>query len=174
MNMLTLIQQRRSCRIFEDKPIEPDKIDALTKAILWSPTSKNSRPWEFIWVDDKATISELAKCKPHGAEFLTGAPLALVIVADPQKSDVWVEDTAIAATLAQLTAEDLGLGSCWVQIRLRQHHAGITADEACKQLLHIPGHYQTASIIAIGYKQKERKPYADEQLLKEKIHLNKF
>lgn len=174
MNMIELIQNRRSCRIFQDKPVDAEKIEALTKAILWSPTSKNNRPWDFIWVDDKATIAALAHCKPHGAEFMVGAPLALVIVADPQKSDVWIEDSAIAATLAQLAAEDLGLGSCWVQIRLRDHESGTKASDICKQLLNVPQHYETASIIAIGYKQKERKPYTDEQLLREKIHLNKF
>jgi nitroreductase len=172
--IVELIQNRRSCRIFEPRPVEADKIEVITKAALWSPTSKNNRPWEFIWVDAPATIKELAECKPHGAEFMANAPLVLVIAADPAKSDVWVEDTAIAATLVQIAAEDCGLGSCWVQIRLRDNKEGGTASDYCKSLLNIPAHFEVASIIAIGYKQKERKPYTDEQLLREKVHLNVF
>lgn len=174
MNLIELIQSRRSCRIFKDKAIEKEKIDLLTKAALWSPTSKNNRPWEFIWVDDAHLISQLAQCKPHGAEFMASAPLALVIVADPQKSDVWIEDTAIAASFVQLAAENLGIGSCWIQVRLRDHLNNQLASDYCKQLLNIPAHFETATIIALGYKQKERKPYTDEQLLTDKVHWNRF
>ena len=55
-----------------------------------------------------------------GSAFIKGCKLAIVIGADISKSDVWVEDCSIAATLIQMEAEDLELGSCWVQIRLRQ------------------------------------------------------
>jgi nitroreductase len=174
MDFITQIQNRRSCRIFQDKQVEANKIDTMSKAALWSPTSKNNRPWEFIWVSDNQLIQQLAKCKPHGAEFMAGAPLALVIVADPAKSDVWIEDTSIAATLVQMTAENLGLGSCWIQVRLREHNTQTTANEYCKQLLNIPAEMETALILAIGYKQKERKPYTEEQLLFDKIHVNKY
>lgn len=174
MTILETIQNRRSCRLFDARNVEADKIEALTKAALWSPTSKNSRPWEFVWVDNKATIEQLAHCKPHGAEFLANAPLALIVAADPTQSDVWVEDTAIAATFVQLTAEELGLGSCWIQVRLRDNQDGTSASDFCKKTLGIPAHLEVASIIAIGYKQKERKPYTDEQLMKEKIHFNRF
>jgi nitroreductase len=174
MHIANTIQNRRSCRIFEPRQVEADKIETITKAILWSPTSKNNRPWEFIWVDDQTLIQALANCKPHGAEFMAGAPLALVILAEVEKSDVWIEDTAIAATLAQLTAEDMGLGSCWVQIRLRDNKEGGSASDYCRTVLNIPDNYEVASIIAMGYKQKERKPYTDEQLQREKVHFNKF
>ncbi|MBN2743719.1 MAG: nitroreductase family protein [Marinilabiliaceae bacterium] len=174
MNQLQLIQNRRSCRIFTEQTVEETKIETLLKAALWSPTSKNNRPWEFVVVDDKNLISQLSLSKPHGAEFLKGAPLAIVLVADPQKSDVWVEDTAIAATLIQLTAEDIGLGSCWIQTRLRDHADGGASSDFVKKLLNIPADMQVASIIAIGYKAKERKPYTDDVLNWNKVHRNKF
>jgi nitroreductase len=174
MSILETIQKRRSCRIFTSQPVEKEKQEALIKAALWSPTSKNSRPWEFILVDEPAIIEQLSNCKPHGAEFMKGATLAIVIAADPQKSDVWVEDTSIAASFIQLAAEDLGLGSCWVQVRLRQSQGEQSASEYCKQLLNIPEHFEVASIIAIGYKAKERQPYTDSALLNDRIHYNSF
>lgn len=174
MNAIELIKNRRSCRIFKSTPIESEKIDTLTKAALWSPTSKNNRSWEFVWVDDVNLLEKLSKCKPHGAEFMAKAPLALVIFGNPLKGDVWVEDTAIAATLVQLTAEDLGLGSCWIQVRLRDHDSNLSSNDYCKQLLNAPEHLETASIIAIGYKEKERAPYSDEHLTMERVHKNGF
>ena len=174
MNMLELIQSRRSCRIFTEQSVEESKIETLLKAALWSPTSKNNRPWEFVVVDDKQMIEQLSLSIPHGAEFLKGAPLAIVVVADPSKSDVWVEDTAIAAMLIQLTAEDIGLGSCWIQTRLRDHANGSSSSDCVKKLLAIPDSYEVASVIALGYKAKERKPYADDTLLWNKVHRNQF
>lgn len=174
MNVITTIQNRRSCRNYTEQPVEQEKIDLLTKAALWAPTSKNNRPWEFIWVHDKETLAALATCKPHGADFIGKCPLALVIIANPAKSDVWVEDTSIAATLVQLAAENIGLGSCWVQVRLRSHASGIPSSNHCKRVLSIPDEYEVASIISLGYKAKDRSPYTDEQLIMDKIHSNLF
>jgi nitroreductase len=174
MNQLELIQNRRSCRHFEPQSVEPEKIEILKKAALWSPTSKNNRPWEFIVVDDPKTLESLSMCKPHGASFVKNAPLAIVVTGDPLKSDVWVEDCSIAAILVQMTAEDLGLGSCWVQIRLRQHDSEQSASNYIGKLLNIPDHLETLCVIAIGYKQRATKPLSNDQLLPERFHHNQW
>lgn len=171
-DFLTLITNRRSCRKFKDQEVSEEKISELKKAVLLSPTSKNNRPWEFIFITDKSLIEELSLCKPHGAAFLKNAPLAVVILPDPNKSDVWIEDTSIAATYLQLAAENLGLGSCWVQIRKRMYDKNISASERTKQILNIPEQYEVASIIAIGSKEKERAPYSDKDLLMNRVHMN--
>jgi nitroreductase len=172
--VLDIIKNRRSCRHYTQQPIRQEIVELLSKSALWAPTSKNNRPWEFIWVSQAGLLQELSQCKPHGADFLGKCPLALVIAADPAQSDVWEEDCAIAATMVQLAAENLGLGSCWVQVRLRQHSPGLSSSAYCKTLLGIPDHYQVASIISLGYKARERSPYTDEQLLLQKLHYNNF
>jgi len=53
----------------------------------------------------------------------------------PEKSDVWIEDAAIASIVLHLAATASGLGSCWVQIRLREHDAQQTAQEYVAELL---------------------------------------
>ncbi len=174
MNIIDLIQQRRSCRLYNGQAIEPEKIELLKKVALWSPTSKNNRPWEFVFVDDEDLLQQLSECKPHGAAFLAKAPMAIVILADPQKSDVWIEDTAIAASFIQLAAEDIGLGSCWIQVRERDHESGKAASEVVKKVLKAHEHLETACIIALGYKAKERRPYSEEDLLTERIKHNQF
>lgn len=172
--MLKLIQNRRSCRAFLPKPISADDITSILKAGLWAPTSKNNRPWEFVVVDNVETIRMLATCKPHGAAFLVEAPLAMVVFGDPQKSDVWIEDSSIALILMQMTAEDLGLGSTWIQVRNRKYNEVLTASEYVKNLLKAPTNLEVAAILAIGYKQKERAPYQEVDLLWTSVHKNQF
>ena len=64
-------------------------------------------------------LAKLSVCKPAGAAFLKDCALAVVVLANVMESDVWVEDASIASIYMQLQAEDLGLGSCWCQIRIR-------------------------------------------------------
>ena len=97
-----------------------------------------------------------------------------MVTADPLASDVWIEDASIASIYLQLQAEDMGLGSCWVQVRERYTAAGMPSDEFIHGLLDIPLQLQVLSVIAIGHKGMERKPFAEEHLQWEKIHLNKY
>ena len=121
-----LIKQRRSMRKFTDEELTQEEVVTLLKAALMSPSSKRSNCWQFIAVDDKETLDKLSRCKETGSSFLKDAPLAIVVLADPLASDVWIEDAAIASLMIQLQAEDLGLGSCWIQVRERYNAAGHT------------------------------------------------
>lgn len=170
----SLITARRSCRKFTDQPLSEDQIELLKKAALLAPTSKNNRPWHFIFITDAEIMGALSTTKPHGASFLKYATLAVVIIADPEKSDVWIEDTSIAATYLQLSAEDIGLGSCWVQIRKRMSDEQTSASDKIKQLLNIPAQFEVASIIAMGIKAKERPAYTAADLMPDRIHDNTF
>jgi nitroreductase len=149
--LIDLLRARRSIRRFTPQPVEPEKVDLLLEAALRSPSSKGNNPWEFIVVTDRDRLEQLSVAKAHGATFLGGAPLAIVVCADPAKSDVWVEDASIAATLIHLEATDLGLGSCWVQIRLRQREDSISSQAYLSELLGLPEGMMVLAIVGIGY-----------------------
>ena len=100
--------------------------------------------------------------------------MAIVVTADPMASDVWIEDASIASIMIQLQAEDLGLGSCWVQLRERFTADGISSNEYVHEVLDLPLQLQALSIIAIGHKGMERKPFDESHLQWEKIHINKY
>jgi nitroreductase len=172
--ILSLLQKRRSIRRFEAWPVEEEKVDVLIEALLRSPSSKGRNPWEFVVVTDRDTLAGLAAAKPRGGDFLHNAPLAIVICADPEKCDVWIEDCAIAAIILQLTAEDLGLGSCWAQIRLRQHADGGPASDYVRDLLDLPEGYQVEAIIGIGYPAEAKTPHPKSALQYEKVHSDRF
>ena len=112
-----------------------------------APTSKRSNSWQFIAVDDKKLLSELSHCKEQASAFIADAALAIVVTADPLASDVWIEDASIASIMIQLQAEDLGLGSCWVQVRERYTATGMPSDEFVRGVLDIPLQLQVLSVI---------------------------
>ena len=172
--MLDLVRNRRSARRFDGKQIPSEVIALLKESLLRSPTSKNNRPWEFVFVDDAGLLQELSSCKPHGAAFLKDAPLAVVLIADNKKSDVWVEDCSIAAITLQYVAQSMDIGSCWIQVRKRFHESGDSAEMSVKKTLGIPAHLRVASIIALGYRAEERPPIPKDKLEYQKIKQNRF
>ena len=172
--MIELLRSRRSIRKYEDKIIEPDKIDILKEAVLRSPSSRNIDPWEFIFIDDRKLLKKLSVSKPHGADFLEHAALGIVICADEEKSDTWIEDCSIASILVQMTAQSIGLGSCWIQIRNRFYSQNTPSEDYIKGLLNLPDRMKVESIIAIGYPAEEREPVLKEELKYDKVRLNSF
>ena len=173
-NFIELLKNRRSCRRFTDEPVSQEAVATIMRAALMSPSGHRINPWEFILVEDKATLKALSVSKAAGAQLIEGAPMAVVVVADTTKTDVWIEDCSIATILMQLAAEELGLGSCWVQIRLRKDAEGNSADENVKSLLALPSHYAVLSIVAIGHKERESKPFDEEKMQWEKIHIGTY
>jgi len=169
-----LLKSRRSIRKFEDREVEREKIDTILKSALLAPSSRARRPWEFIAVTETGLLKKLSGCREHGSAFLAGAPLGIVVVADPEACDVWVEDASIASTIIQLSAQSLGLSSCWVQVRERLHSEGAPAEDYIKGVLGIPVKYRVECMIGIGYANENKEPYDDGELLYGKIHWNRF
>lgn len=164
------IRTRRSIRAYRDEQVSDAHRALLEEAMLRAPTSHNHRPSEFVFVTERETIRHLARLKSHGSSFLAGAPLVVVVLADPQRSDVWVEDASIAASFLQLTAHSLGLGSCWVQVHAREHEDGYPASEFVKSQVGAPSGLEVLAVIGVGYPAEEKEPTPKSALLTRKIH----
>jgi len=173
-SLIDILRQRRSIRAFRPEPVEVEKIDLLIEAALRSPSSRGRNPWEFIVVQDPSLLARLAQAKEHGSAFLGKAPLAIVVAADPDKCDVWVEDTSIAAIIVQLEAESQGLGSCWAQIRLRPHDEAQSAESYLKELLGLPDRYVVTCVIGIGYPDNRLPGHPYENLHHSQVHREFF
>ncbi len=171
---IDLLRSRRSIRQFRKKVVEQEKIDLLIEAALRSPSSRGFNPWEFIFVTDPKTLEQLAQSKSHGSSFLKNAALAVAVCADPSRSDVWIEDTSIASIILHLTAADLGLGSCWVQIRKREHDDHRAAEDYVKEVLAVDPSMVVEAIIGIGYPAEEKPGHDRSALLDEKISFERY
>lgn len=172
--LLELLQNRRSTRQFKSIPITPQQIEQLSEALLRSPSSRGLNPWHFVVIDDPQLLDRLAHAKAHGAEFLAGAPLAVAICADPTRSDVWIEDCAIAAIILQLTAESLGLGSCWAQMRQRFDASGRSAEAKVREILNLPEEWNVDCIIGIGQPSRRLAGHPRARLPLAKIYRNRL
>ena len=173
-NFESLIRQRRSIRKFTDELLKPEEVEKILKAALMAPSSKCKTPWEFVVVEDKETLKKLAGCKEHGAKFLEGCALAVVVLCNGMLTDAWIEDGAIAAIYMQLEAEDLGLGSCWCHIRNRQTADDTDSDNYIREMFGIPYQMDVLCVIGFGHKEQERMPFDAEKLQWEKVHIGQY
>lgn len=173
-NFHELLINRRSIRRYTDQPVDPDQVRLILEAALMAPSSKNMRPWQFVVVEDKEMLDRLSQCKANYATSIASAPLAIVVTADTTRSDIWMEDAAIAAIFMQLQATDCGLGSCWVEIFERITADGTPSEEYVRELLGIPEEFGVLCIITVGHKDEERKPINTEKLQWEKVHVGSW
>ncbi|SDE41956.1 nitroreductase family protein [Desulfuromonas thiophila] len=172
--LLALLRQRRSVRSFTDQPLTEAQRQLLREVALRAPSSRGRSPWHFIFVEDRALLGQLAQAKQQGSAFLANAALAVVVCADPQISDVWIEDCALATTLLHLAASEAGLGSCWVQIRQRPHDANRSAESWVQSCLAIPPNLRVATIVGIGWTGTTLPGHAAESLAQERLHQQRF
>lgn len=174
MDFKDLVQQRRSHRKFTGEEVSAEDVKLILRAGLMAPTSKGQRAWQFVVVDDKTDLEKLSDAKDLGGQLIKDAALAIVVLGDPMQNDCWVEDGSIAAISMQYQVEELGLGSCWVQMRGRGLSDGTSADTVIRGVLDIPENLSCLCVIAVGHKADERKPQNEDKLKWENVHLEKF
>lgn len=173
-NFNTLAQLRRSHRKFTEEEISAEDVRLILRAALMSPTSKGRRDWQFVVVDDKIDIEKIADAKSNGSLFVKDAPLVVVVLGDSLANDCWIEDASIAAISMQYQAEDLGLGSCWVQMRGRGLSDGTSADVVIRGILDIPENLSCLCVLAFGHKADDRKPQNEDRLKWENVHVGRY
>ena len=162
---------RKSVRVFEDRPIDPADKSLILEAACMAPTAGNRQLYTIIDVTDQAIKEKLVDTCDH-QPFIAKAKMVLIFCADcrkwyegfkatdsePRKPGVGdlmiaVSDANIAAQNAATAAESLGIGSCYI---------GDIMENAEQQqaLLHLPEYVFPAAMLVFGYptrQQQERK-----------------
>lgn len=174
MTIEELLYKRRSIRKYQPIPVEKEKVQKLVKAALLAPSGRGLDPQRFIVVDDPLLLDKLSHAREHGSSFLMGASLVIVITGDSNLSDTWTEDASIAGAFIQLTAESLGLGSCWVQVRNRSHNENISTEEYVRVLLNIPEKIKIECLIGIGYPAEQKPEKMEKDLSYSRAFSNQY
>lgn len=169
-----LMRNRRSIRKYTGELIDPDQVRLILEAGLMAPAGKRRNPWHFVVVDDPDILKKLSLVRDMGTSQISSCAMAIAVVANPADSDTWIEDLSIATIQMQLQCTDLGLGSVWCQMRMRENGEGVPAPYSVRQLLGIPAEYEVLNVLAIGHIGEERKPYDTEKLQWEKVHVGKW
>ena len=173
--MLEKMCARRSVRNYSGEPVPMEALNAILEAGLLSPSGRAVRPWEMIVIRDKKMLIELSSCRMGGAaRMLAGADAAIVVVGNEEQSDVWTEDCSIVMSNMHLMASALGVGSCWIQGRLREAMDGDTTEGFVQKLLRFPSEYRLEAILSLGMPESAPAPHSLEELRFDKIYIGKW
>ena len=173
--LLRIMQRRRSVRSYSGEPVPMEKLNLILQAGMMAPSGRAIRPWELIVVRDKQKLIDLSSSRMGGAaRMLTGADLAIVVVGDEEKSDVWTEDCCCVMENMHLMASALGVASCWIQGRERMAMDGETAEEYARTILQFPAECKLEAILSLGMPEQEWPQTPIDSLPYGKIHINKY
>jgi nitroreductase len=146
MNVSEAIRMKRAVRNFQDRSLPQDVISAILNAGRRSQSSKNTQPWNFIAMQDKATLKALSECGTW-AGHLAGAALGVAILTpDPSEKFQIMFDAGQAAAFMQLAAWELGVGSV---------PASIYEPEVARKILGYPPEWHLRIALSFGYPAKE-------------------
>lgn len=158
MDVAQAIRTRWSCRNYQDKPVEREKLLAVLEAARQAPSAKNLQDWRFVVVTDKPTKKKLVAAA-NNQEFLenAGAILIACTVSDHVMrcgQGVGPIDVAIALEHICLQATDLGLATCWI---------GSFYPDKVRPIVGIPEGVAVIELMALGYaadapKEHRREP----------------
>lgn len=160
------IMARKSVRKYLEKKVEDEKVSTLLKAGMAAPTGKDTRPWEFVVVTDRAVLDTMAASLPY-AKMLKEAPLAIVVCGDTTKSSYWYIDCSAATENILLAAEALGLGAVWTAAYPYEDRMNVVA-----QNTGLPEHIRPLCVIPVGYPAMPHSP--KNKYDESKIHQNKW
>ena len=161
------LHQRKSVRVYEDRPIGAGEKRAILEAALQAPTAGNMALYTILDITDPEKKAALAKSCDN-QPFIATAPMVLIFCADyrrwydtfcryvdqvrkPGMGDLFLAqaDALIAAQNAVVAAQSLGIGSCYI--------GDITENyEYHRQLLNLPQYVVPAAMLCFGYPTRQQ------------------
>lgn len=165
MDFIEIAKKRYSCRSYQDRKVEKEKVDKILEAAHVAPSGHNNQPFKLLVVQEEVGLRKIGLATKDNF-----APLAIIVCAEPQAA--WVRsydeknisdiDAAIVTDHMMLQATELGLASVWV--------CWFRPDVIRKEF-NLPDHLEPVNILMIGYENennssperhhKTRKPLAD-------------
>lgn len=154
MGFMQLAKERYTVRKYADKPLEKEQLDKLLECLLIAPTAKNLQPVRVYVIEGEknfAKLDELTKCR-------YGAPCVLAFTYN--KDEDWKnsiesgfhsgeQDVSIVATHIMLRAQELGLGTTWINWY---------APVAFERAFDIPVNESSVLLMCVGYAADDAHP----------------
>jgi nitroreductase len=141
----TLRPIRRVSQIRQYTPerVPDEVVDRLLELVRWTGSSRNSQPWHFIVVRDKATIAAIAALRPN-INWAATASLGIAIVLDGSSpsSEAYDEGRVTERLLSGTTMLGYGGGVA--------HFGEETHQAEAKRILGIPTERAARQIVMIG------------------------
>ncbi|MBZ0242515.1 MAG: nitroreductase family protein [Bacteroidales bacterium] len=181
MKFQELILQRQSVRRYQDKAVEPEKLEQCIEAARLAPSASNSQPWTFLVVNEAETLKNLAPLTSGPLksfnQFVAQVPVVVLMILEKpkliteiggrlKKKEFPLIDIGLASGQFCLQATELGLGTCML---------GWFDEAALKKLLHIPKDKTIGLLITLGYAPDDyRLRKKTRKKLEEVVKFNKY
>lgn len=153
MDFIKLAKDRFSTRDFSDKEIEKEKLEIIKESAVIAPTAKNNQPQKVYMLKSEEALKKIRE----NTRCAFNAPVVFAICIDEEKQwqqpftkeEMGEVDGAIVATHMMLTAESVGLGSCFVCY---------FDVEKFKLDFNLPQNIKPVALLPVGYKSDECVP----------------
>ena len=159
--------ERKSVRVFENKPIEAEKKQLILEAAAMAPTAGNQQLYTILDITNNDIKKQLVETCDH-QPFIATAPLVLIFCADckkwydafqdaacqprkPAVGDLFLamDDALIAAQNAVVAAQSMGIGACYIGDVMENC-------EVQRALLNLPPYVFPAAMLVFGYPTKQQ------------------
>lgn len=171
MSLMETLAARRSVRQFTDEAVSEDDLQKVVEAGMLAPTGKGINPRHYITITDPARIRSLVGCRKGGPAMLKTARAVIAVLGDTTASDTCVEDSSVALENMQLEATSLGLGSCWLQVRLRpSEEEGTSTEEFLRARLGFPKDMELEALLVLGHPAQQPTPHDLGKLSQGRVH----
>lgn len=165
MDALTAIHTRRSIRAFTEAPVSDEDVRELLRAAMSAPSAGNEQPWEFVLIQEKATLAKVGEINKY-AGFARNAPLAIMTCVNAEREKFpgnGVLDVANCTQNLLLAAHALGLGAVWTGVYPEQDRM-----QAFKKLLKLPEPVIPLALVVLGHPKGSVAP--ENRFKEERIH----
>ncbi len=166
------IVERTSVRRYSGEPVSEGMKEALLRAAMSAPSGVNRQPWEFVVVDDRGVLAELAAALPY-AKMAAKAPMAIVVCGNSGRflegddATLWEQDLSAASENILLAAHALGLGAVWTCLYPHRDRM-----EAAGRILDIPAGIIPFNLIPVGFPADSHAPM--DKWHADRVHHNRY
>ncbi|HKY51108.1 MAG TPA: nitroreductase family protein [Candidatus Limnocylindria bacterium] len=148
--MIESIRTVRQIRQYAADPVPDDVVKQLVQVARWTGSSRNTQPWHFIVVKDRALLRQLSQLRTP-INWLAAAPLGIAIVLDGASlSEAYDEGRVTERILIAAHTLGYGGGVAWFGDDKQQAEA--------KRILGIPADRTARSIVMVGTPTSTKDP----------------
>lgn len=149
-SVLQVIKDRQSKRRFSLKAVSKKKKLQIATAIINAPSAGNLKAFDWTMATNQLYKQEIAKLA-YNQDWISNAERVFIFIADTSKNKekygrraefYAIQDATIACCYAQLTAESLGLATCWV---------GAFDEKKLHKFLGLVKHQRVVALLPIGH-----------------------
>jgi nitroreductase len=170
METMDAIRARCSLKTrLSERPLPAELVERVLRAAHLAPSARNTQPWRFVVLRDRAAIDELAGAAlPEASAPIARAPVLVAACVRPADGvsrdgrDFYVYDVGSAVQNLLLAATDLGLAT----------HLIASFDEAAaKRVLRVPDDVRVIVLTPLAYPDPADYRQAAAERLRERTRL---